>query len=233
MKRRSWFRTFFFVVSMVLVIGAGITQAKIVVLAWPSIAQIHDLEGAVERFNTLHPEIEVEFLLGASNSRGYIEQVMIMQASGQQVDVVTAMPHWGLPLAIGDGTTDLIPYLNAAGLNDSDYAPGTLDGFRWNSEVWGLPLSVLLYGSAYNERLLTESGFAAPQDSDWTWETVVEMARRTTLEIVQVMAWQTNMASTQAEVREHSSSIRLLTKPAGSRMTDMWIRSARYGRSPM
>lgn len=142
----------------------------------------HDFWGAKERFEALNPDIEIELLQGSGDANAYVERVLVMNASGSAIDVITAMPHWDVSLAYDGITRDLAPFMERDGLSAADYVPGTIQGFTWGSKVWGLPLGALIYGSAYNARLLDEAGYAPPGQHDWTWDDVRDVARRLTLD---------------------------------------------------
>lgn len=172
--------------SMILPAMASLASAKTTVtfVVWGEggFLRYHDFWEAKKRFEALNPDIEIEILQGSGSLNEYIERVLIMNASGADIDVITAMPHWDVSLAQDSITRDLAPFMERDGISASDFVQGTIQGFTLGSKVWGLPLGALVYGSAYNARLLNEAGYAPPGQHDWTWDHVRDVARKLTLD---------------------------------------------------
>jgi len=74
---------------------------------------------------------------------------------------------------------DLTPYIEAEGVDVSDFYPATLDPYRMNGRYYGLPNDACSEVMFYNKEHYDAAGLAYPKEG-WTWDEFVSNAKRLT-----------------------------------------------------
>lgn len=137
-----------------------------------------------ERFNALHPDIEVEII----RTSYYEDRYATMLAGGTPPDVTDFTPALAAQFVEAGTFLDLKSLMDA----DSDFDPGDLLPMSFevftlpDGSIWGFPVDIYPLVTYYNEDILSAAGLAFPNDlhpDDWNWDQVVTIARRTTIRL--------------------------------------------------
>lgn len=80
-----------------------------------------------------------------------------------------------------DAFTDLTPLAGSAKLDLTDFYTGTVDQFRWQGKVWGVPDSASPEIVFFNKTMFDAAGLAYPTEA-WTYEDMRAAARKLTLD---------------------------------------------------
>jgi ABC-type glycerol-3-phosphate transport system substrate-binding protein len=183
-QRRSWSLVVLLCMAVMLVGFSSVATAqektKIVFAYWgTSWSRDHDILTAKNRFEAQYPQIEVELLEIPGSSANFVQQLKIYLAAGMEIDAATVMASMdGSFIPFFDDITSLMARDN---IKPSLFLPGSLESLTLGNTIWGLPISVVLRGGAYNARMLAEIGYAPPAALDWTWDTMQEVAKKGTL----------------------------------------------------
>ncbi|MGH2544275.1 MAG: ABC transporter substrate-binding protein, partial [Ardenticatenaceae bacterium] len=133
----------------------------------------------VDAFHEAHPEIRVEMTHIPSPS-DYRTRLATEFAAGNPPDVTLMNYRRFAAFAATDVLEPLGPYLDKSELiQESDFYPVTIDGFRWNDTVICIPQNISSLVVYYNEDLFDAAGVPYPSD-DWTWEDFLETAKALT-----------------------------------------------------
>lgn len=133
-----------------------------------------------EEFERLHPDYRVEVEWGAGDAHWIYERLSIQIAAGVPPDV-----FWVHSFHTGDlaemGVLQPIDDFLArdADLAVDDFFPPPLGDFSFHGTLYGLPRetsSLVLY---YNQEMFDQAGVLYP-DMSWSWDTLVDSARKLT-----------------------------------------------------
>lgn len=183
-QRRSWYLMILlcaaFIVADMSAAATAQDKTKIVFAYWGTAwSRDHDIVAAKNRFEALYPYIEVELLEIPGSSANFVQQLKIYLAAGMDIDAVTVMAS--MDASFVPFFADLTDLMTRDDIKPSLFLPGSLESLTLGDTIWGLPVSVVLRGGAYNARMLAEIGFAPPAPLDWTWDTMQEVAKKGTL----------------------------------------------------
>lgn len=159
--------------ALLCALGAG-AQTSTVKFAtnlagWPEMVQ------AVEVFESLHPDIDVELVTIGGNVG---EDLLTLYAAGQAPDAYTFI-HSILP---GFLANNLVAPLEGFFERDPSVSMSDYVGLDMGPEgVWALPLTVNAWFSVYNQTLFSEMGLPFPREN-WTPEEMYETISRLTLD---------------------------------------------------
>lgn len=137
-------------------------------------------ERIIHEFTAANPGIEVRLDWIAGSAPEIFERVLILTAAGTPPDA-----YWIHSYSMGDLVAlDLLYPLDALVSKDSDldledYYPATLEEFTHNGRIYGLPRESSTTVLTYNVDSFNEAGIATP-GADWTWETLLDAARKLT-----------------------------------------------------
>ncbi|GGD79371.1 ABC transporter substrate-binding protein [Paenibacillus nasutitermitis] len=133
-------------------------------------------------FEQANPDVQIE-----------VEQVNdnfeMMQAfhSDEAPDIIET---GGFPVGNPDGLfIDLAPYVAETNGLEEDLYPGLMRVARFGGTLPGLPIEISPPLVLYNKEKFDQAGFAYPDES-WTWEDMVELAKRLTIRDAQGVASQ-------------------------------------------
>lgn len=136
-----------------------------------------------EDFMREYPHIKVEVIIGAGHE--YTDKFRVMTAAGTPPDITDFATGVG-NLAMEGLFLDLAPYLarEEAYIREG-ILQNALELYSLDDMLWGMPNSLFMVVSWYNEDLLDEAGLAYPADlplSDWNWATLRDYARKLTID---------------------------------------------------
>jgi multiple sugar transport system substrate-binding protein len=147
-------------------------------------------EPLVEDFHTTNPDIRVQLVSAEEASGMQIQQqgstmTMTGTSDGTDVERLTSSADtfvWFAPLRPTEWSylLDLQSFVDdAPSFPADDFYPGTLDDFRWQGRLYGLPAEVVPVLIFYDKGMFDEAGVAYPHIG-WTWDDFLEAATRLT-----------------------------------------------------
>ncbi len=158
-------------------------KATIKVYRWGTDLDIRQVEAATARFKKRYPNVTVVVQYGNNNPwSDYISQFMNIVASGDAPDICT-MPIEGIATVASRvplvDLEELLEDNEEAQAMLADIEPNITGGLRWNGKLRFFPFewnNVVVY---YNVDLFEEAG-VPPPSSDWTWDDMLEAAKKLT-----------------------------------------------------
>ncbi len=132
--------------------------------------------GISKRFEELHPGIKVKY---EPVHQEYQPKILSQLASGTAPDVFVVA--WNLGTLVSKGTLyDITDWVN----EDKDYFQGVsypqlLEDHTWDGRIYGLPQNITVSVLFYNKDLFDREGLTYP-DENWTWQDVLESAKKLT-----------------------------------------------------
>lgn len=157
-------------ISTSLLVAQDVTSLRFGILAGPPVEPTAML--MVERFNELHPDIEVELeFLSGDLAAGYAAQA----AAGTLPDVIFTADLFVVPFVQGGIVLDMQPLAEADPSFDlSDVYPNMLDLSRVGGEgLYMIPSAFDVVTMYYNISMFEEADAPIPQ-ADWSWDDLIE-----------------------------------------------------------
>jgi len=150
---------------------------RFVSLAWQEKA-IETNKSIVNQWNTLHPDLQVEYIQGTWNSAH--DYLITTFETGDVPDIFHYESSVIIDYAMRGYLTDLSPYISQEMKSDIlDVAWATVT--RPNGEVGGIPFLIESLVVLYNKSLLEEEGIVPPTiEHPWTWDDLQAAARKLT-----------------------------------------------------
>ncbi|MFD5316642.1 extracellular solute-binding protein [Streptomyces sp. NPDC127098] len=130
-------------------------------------------ESIVELYRRKYPEARIGYTY--ADSWGFSQRLPLMLRGGTAPDVMVVAESWVSGLSHLGGYADLTDFVEADGLTEDRWVPGSLNPARIGDQLLCLPVIVYPKGIAYNATLLTERGVPLPQPG-WSERDVVETA---------------------------------------------------------
>jgi multiple sugar transport system substrate-binding protein len=168
-----------FFITVLVILTASLTSAQDVdsirfgILPGPPVETTANL--MVERFNELHPDVEVqlEFLSG-DLAAGYAAQA----AAGTLPDVIFTADLFVVPFVQGNIVLDMQPLADGdANFDLSDVYPNMLDLSRVSGEgLYMIPSAFDVVTMYYNITMFEDAGAPLPE-ADWTWDQLIEACK--------------------------------------------------------
>lgn len=128
----------------------------------------------VEAFQKEHPNITIQ-IENIGSGAEYWTKLQTMVASGGAPDVVYPATHNLYALASKGALLNLDPLIERDGLDTSVYEQEILDLYRYDGNLYGLPVDTASLVVFYNKKMFDEAGVAYPE-AGWTWEQFREAA---------------------------------------------------------
>jgi len=140
-------------------------------------------EPLVEGFHAADPKVRVQFV-SADEASGMQRQGNTVTSDGQEMERLTAHADtfvWFASLRPTDHwfLLDLQPFVDDLYLPTSDFYPGTLDIFRHQDRLYGLPAEITPHLIFYDKNLFDQAGVPYPRIG-WTWDDFEDAASRLT-----------------------------------------------------
>lgn len=150
---------------------------RFVSLAWQEGA-IATNKSIVNEWNTLHPDMNVEYIQGTWNSAH--DYLVTAFETGDVPDIFHYESSVIIDYTMRGYLTDLSPYISAEMKSDIlDVAWATVT--RPNGEVSGIPFLIESLVVLYNESLFESEGIISPTvEHPWTWDDLQLAARKLT-----------------------------------------------------
>ncbi len=170
--KKKWLALLLCLSLMCTVLGAGAETVTLQFMNWGGAeeATIPAFDAMIEAFNAAHPDIQVESVPMAYNSM--LEQLLILNASGQTPDVMQIHGSWTSALQGAGALANLDAFMTDE--LKADFYPNVLEALQYGGSQYALPWSpspIVLY---YNTALLAKAGYTEPPK---TFEELATMAR--------------------------------------------------------
>jgi multiple sugar transport system substrate-binding protein len=131
-------------------------------------------------FEVAHPGVglKIEPIPGPGQ---YAPKLLLMHISGRTPDAGYLDLSSGAVFIDNGVAADLAPYIESdERFRLDDYFANTVDCFRRDGRIYGIPLDFTPMVMYYNKRLFDAAGVAYPRDG-WTWDEFVATAGRLTI----------------------------------------------------
>jgi ABC-type glycerol-3-phosphate transport system substrate-binding protein len=142
-------------------------------------------EDLVKGFQTANPDVRVQFV-SADEASGMQGKGGTVTVDGREIERLTAAADtfvWYARLRPTDWSylLNLQPFVDdsSSSFPADDLYPGTLDHFRWQGGLYGLPARVLPILIFYDKGMFDEASVPHPR-TGWTWDDFLEAAARLT-----------------------------------------------------
>ncbi|MCC6804602.1 MAG: ABC transporter substrate-binding protein [Anaerolineae bacterium] len=132
------------------------------------------IQQLVDQFNAEHPDIQVENTFFGWGE--LLPRIQTAAAGGEAPDIAAVDMAWVPLLASSGKVVTLDSYVDAAGIDLSDFYPALLNVNKYGGELYGLPVSTNNLELFINNDLFTAAGLdpAAPPT---TWDELASMAQ--------------------------------------------------------
>jgi multiple sugar transport system substrate-binding protein len=150
---------------------------------WGSPASNQVYQDVVDAFERENPDLRVELMMLPWSD--YHRKILTMVAAGSKLDVMR-LAHSYFPQFMEKGA--LLPLdshidRDKGEIDLDDFYPEALRGCRADdNQLYGLPVDIAGWALFYNRGLFDEAGLPYP-DETWTWETLLDMARKLTRDL--------------------------------------------------
>ncbi len=153
---------------------------RFVSLAWQERA-IATNKSIVNEWNSLHPDMQVEYIQGTWNSAH--DYLITTFETGDVPDIFHYESSVIIDYAMRGYLTDLAPYISPEMKNDIlDVAWATVT--RPNGQVSGIPFLIESLVVLYNKNLFEKEGITPPTiENPWTWDDLQAAAKKLTKDI--------------------------------------------------
>jgi len=147
---------------------------KLTILTHYSQEQEEALKKQIDKWNKLHPDIQVVHKSVADFGQ-LLPTIMAQQTAGQQADILHVYALWAGQLA----TNNVLAEVPDEIVEDikKNYLPTAIDTVTLNGKILGYPTEVETYGLFYNKKILQENGFNDPPQ---TWDELYNIAKKVT-----------------------------------------------------
>ncbi|QJD85963.1 ABC transporter substrate-binding protein [Cohnella herbarum] len=143
---------------------------------------MHQVMAAKESFEQANPGVQIEI----EQANDYFE----MMQSAHSDDAPDIVETGGYPVGNLDGLfVDLTPYVAETNGLEEDLYPGLMRVAKFGGTLPGLPIEISPPLILYDKEKFDRAGLAYP-DEAWTWEDMVELAKRLTIRDEQGVAAQ-------------------------------------------
>jgi raffinose/stachyose/melibiose transport system substrate-binding protein len=129
---------------------------------WPEPNNIQFFQNAVKAFETAHPNITIN--MDAVADEPYKAKIRVVMASGEIPDIYfTWVGEYTRQFIRAGRVRDITDYL-AKPEWQGRFAPSTLEAYRTDGKLYGVPLNLDAKFMIYNKALFSKAGAAVPTD---------------------------------------------------------------------
>ena len=158
-------------------------QVTIRFTVWGSPASNQVYQDVVDEFEKKNSEIKVELMMLPWSD--YHRKILTMVAAGSKLDVMR-LAHSYFPQFMEKGallSLDKFIKKDKGEIDMDDFYPEALMGCRAeDGRTYGLPVDIAGWALFYNRGIFDKAGIAYPDES-WTWETLLEVAKKLTQDL--------------------------------------------------
>jgi multiple sugar transport system substrate-binding protein len=162
--------------------GASPAAAKKVELkfaTWGNPAQLELYQKLADKFQESHSNISVK--LESIPFADYQQKISVL-AAGRELPDIAWISERMVPQFMSNGIlADVSDVVNDPAFNSADIIPSTLELFRKDGKLYGLPFSTPPSVTFYNKDLFDKAGLTSPTElakqGKWTWEEFQKAAK--------------------------------------------------------
>lgn len=144
---------------------------------WGSPEEIAILRPLIAEFEAQNPDIHVNIMHIPDK---YFQKMHALLAANLAPDVMFLNNIQFPVYASNNAFMDLSPFLQSSTvLQAKDFYPQTLEGFKWENQIQGIPRDASNLVFFYNKDLFDQAGIAYPT-ADWDWEAFLATAQKLT-----------------------------------------------------
>jgi multiple sugar transport system substrate-binding protein len=185
MRRSLWF---VWLTLSLLLFGVGYAGAAGITVthlgyAGHGVAWREYVAEAAQEFMRLNPDIKIDIIETPSSE--YVAKMQTMYAAGAGLDVVelglTAATHAARGMYL-----DLRPLIESdPDISLNLWPEPVINSWMLDEAIWGLPASLALWMTWYNEDLFNQAGVLAPNriGAGWTWDYLIDAAKKMTVDV--------------------------------------------------
>jgi len=141
--------------------------------------ELESFSAAIDDIDAAHPEWQIQ--LEPVPQSGEVEKITNELAADELPDLLRVTGSNVQQWIRRDAVADLTPLVAGANLDLSDFYAGTVDQFRWQGALWGIPDSASPEIVFFNKRMFDAAGLAYPTDA-WTYDDMRAAAIKLTLD---------------------------------------------------
>ncbi|OXM16843.1 ABC transporter substrate-binding protein [Paenibacillus herberti] len=146
---------------------------------WGNPAQLELYQGLFAKFNESHPNIEVK--IDSIPFADYQQKISVLAAGRELPDIAWISERMVPQFMANDILGDITDVAADPTFNRDDIIPSTLDLFRKDGKLYGVPFSTPPSVVFYNRDLFEKAGLTSPNElaeqGKWTWEEFVKSAK--------------------------------------------------------
>ncbi|HEV8441323.1 MAG TPA: sugar ABC transporter substrate-binding protein [Methylomirabilota bacterium] len=150
-------------------------QKKISLLTWNIPVYKDKIQGWIEDFKKIHPDVQVEWLDKKGPEWGPFYQTQVV--AGTAPDIIDTQGAIWLEYAANGGLVDLTPYLTRDAAVRDWYNPRFLSTWVYEGKNYMVPFYISKTLLFYNKTMMAEAGLTKPPQS---FDELVEAARKMT-----------------------------------------------------
>ncbi|WP_248929255.1 ABC transporter substrate-binding protein [Paenibacillus hamazuiensis] len=162
--------------------GASAQNTKKIELkfaTWGNPAQLELYQKLAAKYQESHPNIEVK--IDSIPFADYQQKISVL-AAGRELPDIAWISERMVPQFMANGILeDVSDVVNDPAFNSADIIPSTLELFRKDGKLYGLPFSTPPSVVFYNKDLFDKAGLTSPNElakqGKWTWDEFVKSAK--------------------------------------------------------
>jgi len=159
--------------------GGANRTVELKFMTWGNQAHLDLYKSLLEKFYQTHPNIRVS--IDSVPYPDYQQKVSVLAAGRELPDIAWAAERM-VPQFMANGILmDISDVANDAAFQMDDFIPSTLDLFRKDGKLYGLPFSTPPSVMFYNQDLFEKAGLKSPnelaKEGKWTWEEFEKAAK--------------------------------------------------------
>ena len=148
-------------------------------LTWGNEAHLDLYKSLLDKFHQTHPNIRVT--IDSVPFADYQQKISVLAAGRELPDIAWAAERM-VPQFMANGILmDVSDVANDSAFQMDDFIPSTLDLFRKDGKLYGLPFSTPPSVMFYNQDLFEQAGLESPNElakqGKWTWEEFEKAAK--------------------------------------------------------
>ncbi|THE11915.1 sugar ABC transporter substrate-binding protein [Bacillus timonensis] len=154
-------------------------QVELTFMMWGSEAHQEVYNKLIAKFNETHPNIKVK--MESVPFPDYQQKITVLAAGRELPDVGWVAERMVPQFMENDLLEDVSSFKDDAEYNMDDFFPSTLDLFKKDDQLLGIPFSTPPMVMFYNEDLFVDAGEKTPNEhaeaGTWTWEQFEKSAK--------------------------------------------------------
>ncbi|CAM4475259.1 MAG: sugar ABC transporter substrate-binding protein [Paenibacillus macerans] len=159
--------------------NAGGEKVLLKFATWGNPAQLELYKGLTDTFTQQHPNIEVQ--IDTIPFADYQQKMSVLAAGRELPDIAWVSERMVPQFMANDILADVSDIVQDEAFDSADIIPSTLELFRQDGKLYGLPFSTPPSVVFYNEDLFKQAGLSTPNElaekGEWTWEKFEEAAK--------------------------------------------------------